>query len=240
MNDRSKTAVIAGAGRNIGLAMVRRLLAEDWTVYAGLLHSGWADITALQSEYPGKVFPVAMDTADIKSVQQAETTISKTINTVDMLVYNAAVFGNRKDNIYSEVDFDSFLDTYNVNCLGAMRAVECFLPLLSRGLKRLAFVSSEAGSVSVAARTRISSYSMSKSALSMAIRVLFNDLQPQGFSFRVFHPGWVRSVKPDKGVVEGIYEPEYAGNSAVELFLSEYNWEDRLVMLDIEGTAWPF
>lgn len=233
-------AVVAGAGRNIGLAVVRRLLEEGWTVHAGLMRSGWDEMPALQELYPGRLHPIHMDTSQTESVGQAAKTVAKTSDHVDLLVYNAVVFGNRKDDFYAEMDFTSFVDTYNVNCLGAMRMVETFLPLMQRGMRRLAFLSSEAGAISVAARTRISSYCMSKAALSMAIRVLFNDLQPKGFTFRVFHPGWVRSVKPDKGCVEGIYEPEFAGNAAVEMFLQEYDWEDRLVMLDIEGEAWPF
>lgn len=239
-NISGKTAVVAGAGRNIGLAMVRRLLFMDWTVYAGLLRTGWDDLAELQKKYPGKVFPIQMDTSRIDSVKEAAFEVSKNSAYVDMLVYNAAVFGNRADDIHTSVKLDSFLDTYNVNCLGAMRMVEVFLPLMEGGMKRLSFVSSEAGANSVAARTRISSYSMSKAALSMAIRILFNDLQPKGWTFRVFHPGWVRSVKPDKGIVEGIYEPDFAGDEAVKMFCGEYSWDDRLVMLDIEGKAWPF
>lgn len=234
-----KTAVVAGAGRNIGLAIVRKLLTLGWTVYAGLLRTGWDDLAELQVIYPEKVFPIKMDTTEIESVKMAALEISKNSACVDMLIYNAAVFGNRADDIHAEVNFDSFLDTYNVNCLGAMRMIEAFLPLMEGGMKRLSFVSSEAGANSVAARTRISSYSMSKAALSMAIRILFNDLQPKGWTFRVFHPGWVRSVKPDKGIVEGIYEPDFAGDEAVKMFCEDYSWDDRLVMLDIEGKAWP-
>lgn len=234
-----KTAVVAGAGRNIGLAIVRRLLVMGWTVHAGLLRTGWEDLAKLQQQYPGKLFTIKMDTSQIESVNKAAIEVSRNSARVDMLIYNAAVFGNRTDDIYTEVDFDSFLDTYNVNCLGAIRMVEAFLPLMEGGMKRLSFVSSEAGANSVASRTRISSYSMSKTALSMAIRIMFNDLQPKGWSFRIFHPGWVRSVKPDKGIIEGIYEPDFAGDEAVKLFCSEYSWEDRLVMLDIEGRAWP-
>lgn len=239
-NITGKTAVVAGGGRNIGLAIVRRLLAMGWTVHAGLLRTGWDDLEKLQEDYPGRVFSVYMDTTKIESVKAAALEISKNSSCVDMLVYNSAVFGNRSDDIHSNVDFDSFLDTYNVNCLGAMRMVEVFLPQMEGGMKRLSFVSSEAGANSVAARTRISSYCMSKAALSMAIRIMFNDLKPKGWTFRVFHPGWVRSIKPDKGFVEGIYEPDFAGNEAVKVFCADYSWDDRLVMLDIEGRAWPF
>lgn len=73
----------------------------------------------------------------------------------------------------------------------------CTTPRCSaaEGMKRLCFVSSEAGAVSVAHREDLSSYCMSKTALNMAQRLMFNQLQPMGYSFRLFHPGWVRSPK---------------------------------------------
>ena len=239
-NIEKKTVVVAGAGRNIGSAMARRLLALGWTVYAGLLRSGWDEMAALSKEYPGALYPIAMDTSDLASTKKAAEEVAKTTGCVDMLIYNAAVFGNRADDFYGVVDFDSFLTTYDVNCLGALRMIQCFLPMMENGWKRLAFVSSEASANSVVTRSGVSNYSMSKSALSMAIRILFDDLQPKGWTFRVFHPGWVRSVKPEKGFVAGKYEPDYAGYRAIEMFLRPYDWDDRLVMLDIEDAAWPF
>ena len=60
---------------------------------------------------------------------------------------------------------------------------------MQTGMKRLCFVSSEAGVVSVAHRTEVSSYCMSKTALNMALRLMFNQLQPMGYTFRLYHPG---------------------------------------------------
>jgi NAD(P)-dependent dehydrogenase (short-subunit alcohol dehydrogenase family) len=161
-----------------------------------------------------------------------------------MIVHNAAAFGSHgaASDIKGEFDFSSFTQPFNVNALGAMRLVQAFIPLMKDGLRRFCFVSSEAGVVSVSHRNNISGYGMSKTALNMAVRLMFNSLQPKGYSFRLFHPGWVRSVKNewDGHFFGGKFEPWEAARAAVPQFIGDREWEDRLVMLDNEGAAWPF
>ena len=139
-----------------------------------------------------------------------------------------------------------------VNALGAMRMVHAFLPLMQTGMKRLCFVSSEAGAVSVAHREDLSSYCMSKTALNMVLRLMFNQLQPMGYSFRLFHPGWVRSPKIEhstdaiptfrdqEGNLTGKFWPWETAAAAVPQFIEDGEFEDRLVLIDNEGAAWPF
>ena len=148
--------------------------------------------------------------------------------------------------------FSKFLLPYNVNALGAMRMVHAFLPLMQTGMKRLCFVSSEAGAVSVAHREDLSSYCMSKTALNMALRLMFNQLQPMGYSFRLFHPGWVRSPKIEhstdaiptfrdqEGNFTGKFWSWETAAAAVPQFIEDREFEDRLVLIDNEGAAWPF
>ena len=130
----------------------------------------------------------------------------------------------------------------------------CTTPRCSaaEGMKRLCFVSSEAGAVSVAHREDLSSYCMSKTALNMALRLMFNQLQPMGYSFRLFHPGWVRSPKIEhstdaiptfrdqEGNLTGKFWPWETAAAAVPQFIEDREFEDRLVLIDNEGTAWPF
>ena len=157
----------------------------------------------------------------------------------DQTVHNAAAFGDHPASP-EEIDFSRFAIPFNVNALGAIRLVQAFLPRMRGGLRRLCFVSSEAGSVSVAHRTEVSSYCMSKTALNMAIRLMFNHLQPEGYTFRVYHPGWVRSPRDHKPARGGKFEPWETAQAAVPQFIEDRDWEDRLVIIDNEGAAWPF
>ncbi len=81
---------------------------------------------------------------------------------------------------------------------------------------------------------------MSKAALNMATRILYNHLRPEGYTFRVYHPGWIRSyIRGSKSTV-GDLEPEEAAVPALDYFLRALNDEDRLVMRDWQGQEWPW
>ncbi len=74
-------------------------------------------------------------------------------------------------------------------------------------MKRLCFVSSEAGSITVAHRKDGYAYCMSKASLNMAVKLMFNELRPQGYTFRLYHPGWVNSyMGGDQKGTSGKYE----------------------------------
>jgi NAD(P)-dependent dehydrogenase (short-subunit alcohol dehydrogenase family) len=107
-------------------------------------------------------------------------------------------------------------------------------------MKRLCFVSSEAGSISRAERTSWYSYCMSKAALNMGIKILFNHLRPEGYTFRVYHPGWMRSYMSGKKNLEAALEPEEAAAFAIPIFLGPREDEDRLVLVDYQGQEWPW
>jgi len=130
---------------------------------------------------------------------------------------------------------------YGVNALGALRVVEAFLPLTDRGtMKRLCFVSSEAGSIERCRRTSWFGYCLSKAALNMAIKILFNHLRPEGYTFRLYHPGWMRSYMGGHKNTQADLEPEEAAAKAVPIFLDARADEDHLVLIDYQGQEWPW
>jgi NAD(P)-dependent dehydrogenase (short-subunit alcohol dehydrogenase family) len=81
---------------------------------------------------------------------------------------------------------------------------------------------------------------MSKAALNMAAQILFNDLHSAGYTFRVYHPGWIRSYMLGEKNMEATLEPEEAAAKAIPIFLSEQKNEDKLTMIDYEGNEWPW
>ena len=243
-----KTVVVSGADRNIGLEMCREFLKKGWKVYAGKFLMSLSVMEGLQKEYPGMMEIVPLDTSSDESVKAAAEIIGKSEETIDMVVHNAAGFDNYalSRDIKGDFDFSMLRNSYNTNALGAMRLVNAFLPLMENGLKRFCFTSSEAGVVAVSHRDSVSGYGMSKTALNMAIRIMFNDLQPKGFTFRVFHPGWVRSNQQSDDSQAplfhegGKFSPAEAATAAIPQFIGDRDWEDRLVIIDNEGAAWPF
>ncbi len=81
---------------------------------------------------------------------------------------------------------------------------------------------------------------MSKAALNMATRLLFNDLRPAGFTFRLYHPGWIRSYISGVKGVEADLEPEEAAIPALAYFLDAVVDEDVLALRDWQGQEWSW
>jgi NAD(P)-dependent dehydrogenase (short-subunit alcohol dehydrogenase family) len=161
---------------------------------------------------------------------------------LDVLINNAGVNSPTSPRPIREAqDYAEMQRLHDVNSLGPLRMVEAFLPLLDAGsLKRLCFVSSEAGSIGRAKRTSWFGYTMSKAALNMATRILFNDLHPQGYTFRVYHPGWVRSYISGVKGTQGDMEPEEAAIPAVKYFVDAVIDEDVLALRDWQGEEWTW
>ena len=234
------TVVITGADRNIGLELARQFLLRGWHVFAGRYLMDLPLLDSLKAEYGEALEILPLDVTSMDAILSAAKTVGEKAGHVDMLVHNAAGFGGWHGDIKEEMDFSGFTTPFNINCLGAMRLVQGFLPLMEKGMRRLCFISSEAGVVSVCARDHVSGYCLSKTALNMAVRIMFNQLQPMGCTFRLYHPGWVRSVKEGHKPAMGKFEPWEAAQAAAQQFIADRDWEDRLVLIDNEGAAWPF
>lgn len=233
------TVFVTGADRGLGFGLCMGLLEQGWCVLAGQYMPEWPELSALSEQYPKSLHLVPLDVGTTSSVQAAAQTVAETVAHVDVLVNNAGIHVSRVD-FGQGLDFAAMQQEFNINALGAIRVVEAFLPLMTQGMRRLCFVSSEASSISLAYRQRMFGYCMSKSALNMAVRILFNDLYPEGCTFRLYHPGWVRSYMSGKKSTRADMEPEQAAAKAIPFFLNDREDEGRLVLTDYQGLEWPF
>ncbi len=233
-------ALVTGADRGLGFALCKELLRRGWRVYAGQFMPDWPQLIQLSEVYPGRLHFVGLDVGSPQSVAAAAHAVSATTDRIDLLVNNAGITFAIPDRLGEPQDYASMLRMYEVNALGPIRVVDAFLPFVARSsMKRLCFVSSEAGCITRSSRKGSYGYCMSKSALNMAVHIMFNDLRPQGYTFRLYHPGWMRTYMMGSRNTEAPLEPEDSAARAVPFFLRKRN-EDRLVMVDYDGKAWPW
>jgi NAD(P)-dependent dehydrogenase (short-subunit alcohol dehydrogenase family) len=244
-----RIAFVTGADRGLGLALCRSLLARGWQVFAGQYMPEWPELADLAEQNRQQIVPVALDVASLESVRAAAALVAGQAGHVDLLINNAGIvsLANNGQFIRTGQDYAEIHRMIDVNALGPMRVVEAFLPLMDSGAgKRLCFVSSEAGSVTRSQRKAGYGYTMSKSALNMAVKIMFNDLRPQGFTFRVYHPGWLRSYMSGVKNEKAHLEPDEAAVPALAYFLSGLDEEPAeideyvLVMRDHAGQEWPW
>ena len=235
-------ALVTGADRGLGSALVTGLLERGWSVFAGQHRPEWPELGNLAERFPNTLQIIPLEVTSLESVQAAALSVSRVRDRLDLLVNNAGVGSPTSPrSIHEPQDYDEMHRMYDVNALGPLRMVEAFLPLTDRStLKRLCFVSSEAGSISRSMRTDTYGYCMSKAALNMAARIMFNDLQPKGYTFRVYHPGWIRSYFSGTKSMEADLEPEEAALPALDYFIETRADEDQLVMRDWLGRDWPW
>lgn len=233
----NRTIFVTGADRGLGLSVCAALLRQGWQVFAGQYMDDWHELPLLTEQYPQTLHLIPLDVSSLESVQAAARRVEALTDHLDVLINNAGINSpSTHVSIRQPQDYSAMHRLYDVNTLGALRMVETFLPLMERGTtKRLCFVSSEAGSITKAERTNWFSYCMSKAALNMAVKLMFNDLHPAGYSFRVYHPGPVHSYMNTTGSLEA----EEAAARAISIMLGKRN-EHRLVMVDYEGQEWPW
>ncbi|MCJ7738579.1 MAG: SDR family NAD(P)-dependent oxidoreductase, partial [Anaerolineae bacterium] len=217
-----RTALVTGADRGLGLALVEGLLDRGWRVFAGQYMAAWPALSELAERHSNALTIVPLDVGSKASVRAAAVAVTREGDHLDMIISNAGVSSPAmKRRISEPQDYEEMHRLYDVNTLGALRVIEAFLPLMAQGgFKRLCFVSSEAGSITAARRTSWYSYCMSKAALNMAVKIMFNDLHPEGYTFRLYHPGWMRTYMSGKKGTAADLEPEDAAAKALPIFLN--------------------
>jgi len=236
------TAFVTGADRGFGFALCAELLKQDWQAFAGQHKPEWPDLATLAGQYPQTLHMVPLEVRSVESARAAAQAVAGRTDHLDVLINNAGVSSSTTLRpIREPQDYAEMQRMYDVNALGPLRVTEAFLPLLERGsLKRLSFISSEAGSIARSERTAWFGYCMSKAALNMAVKILFNDLFPSGYTFRVYHPGWIRSYMSGVKNMEATFEPEEAAARAIPILLGQRENEGELVLVDHEGNEWPW
>jgi len=239
-----QTAFVTGADRGLGLSMTRRLAEKGWRVFAGSYLPDWPELGELAGAYPKAITIIGLDIASTESVQVARDSVGASTDRVDLIINNAAVSSPVKERtIREKQDYSELLRVYNVNAIGALRVIDAFLPLtVDSDLKRLCFVSSEAGSMSRSERISWFGYCMSKTSLNMGVKLLFNSLRSQGYTFRLFHPGWMKTYMAGTKNMEAQLEPDDVAAAALAYFINPRceGDEDRLVMRDWRGREWPW
>jgi len=238
------SVIVTGADRGLGLSLCKEFLARGWTVFAGKFLDDYSLLEA-EREKNSNLHIVKLDVGDAESIAAAKEEVLKVTDSLDMMISNAALMGMVSCSLYEPpMDLEAVWNSFRVNAVGPARMVETFLPLLERGnLKRLCFVSSEVSSVVLMKDSRDGGfpYPMSKASLNMGVRMMHNQLYGQGYTFRLFHPGWMKRRMTDGSLSETAkFDPDYIGDIAAKYFEEPLHDEHRLVMYDYAGMEWTY
>jgi NAD(P)-dependent dehydrogenase (short-subunit alcohol dehydrogenase family) len=212
---------ITGTDRGLGLALAAKFLEHGYDVFAGFYGIDRSGLDALKNRHGEKLEIIPLDVSSDASVSGAAQIIASKTGSLDVLVNNAAIIGQKDAAVTDALDFSDMLNVYNVNALGALRVAQSVLPLLQAGeLKRIINISSEAGSMAARVRrgqrTRYA-YCASKAALNIQSILLQNHLAEYGIRVHLIEPGWLRTFLASKEKCTiAPTEPEMSAEKLVE------------------------
>ena len=172
----SRSVLVTGGNRGIGLAAAQRLAADGHRV--AVTHRG--------SGAPAGLLGVKCDVTDTDAVEQAFDEVELAHGPVEVLVSNAGI---TDDALLLRMDESSFAGVLDANLTGAYRvAKRASRSMLRARWGRLLFVSSVVGLSGSAGQA---GYAASKSGLVGFARSLARELGSRGITSNVVAPGFV-------------------------------------------------
>ncbi len=187
----TKTILITGANRGIGLQLVQTYLGlgNHAIIACCRTPNDATDLKALQAKSGTKITIEQLDVADVNSVRALGQRLSG--QKIDILLNNAGIMGGRESAV--DVDFDQWNDAFQVNTIAPMRMVHAVLENLKLSNDaKIMTISSQMGALSLD-QSGSCAYRSTKAALNKSMQVLAIDLRPFNVTVAVIHPGWVQT-----------------------------------------------
>ncbi len=180
--------LITGANRGIGLALATQYAEAGHHVLACCRNPDAA--TALQ-ELAGENLSVhELDPNDTNSI----AALAESLSNVDILINNAGTPGPSPENQSAlNMDWDGWLETFNVNTLAPLKVLQGLLPLLKKGTDPKAItITSQMGALDLNWPVMYA-YCSSKAAVNKVMRMISVELAKEGVAVGLIHPGHVQT-----------------------------------------------
>jgi NAD(P)-dependent dehydrogenase (short-subunit alcohol dehydrogenase family) len=200
--DHRPVALVTGANKGIGLAVVGGLARLGITVLLGARNAarGRDAVTEfLDTELDVRF--IQLDITDGASVLAAAEQIDRDHGRLDVLINNAALKLELAPSPPSECPIDVVRETFETNVFGSIRVIQAMLPLLRRATApRIVNVSSGLGSLTLAATpgtkyaaAPLLSYNPSKAAMNSITVQFANELRDSAFKINAADPGYTNT-----------------------------------------------
>ena len=196
-----KRVLITGSNRGIGFEFVRQYLEDGWRVYATCRHPTEADdLLRLGRVYTA----LSIHRLDI-TVQEDIMAICEELHgiPINILINNAGVYFRKADSGLSNLHYDQWRRTLEVNTLGTMHTIESLEGNidLSQQDRLVVVLSMSQLGIEVSDRPESFYYCSSKAALNAAMRGLAVELKSRKIGVLLLYPGEVMTrMGPPNGI----------------------------------------
>jgi len=184
--DMTKTALVTGANRGLGLEVVKELAADGYKVLLGCrdVAAGCDAVSTLSTD----IEVVHIDLSNSDTLRAQVQDIMQQYD-IDILINNGAIL---KDGTALSVAKDDFYASIQVNLIAAFDLIQMITPsMIERGYGRIVNVTSDWGSFADGL-TGPTAYSVSKAALNALTMNMVQNL-PQYVKVNSVHPGWLKT-----------------------------------------------
>jgi NAD(P)-dependent dehydrogenase (short-subunit alcohol dehydrogenase family) len=201
----SRTAIVTGGNRGIGLEVCRQLAELGHRVILTARDLARAETAAARLASAGSVSAAQLDVTNAESIRALAAQLAERRIDVDVLVNNAAILLDEGVGII-DLEADDLRKTFETNVFGAVAVAQAFVPgMVARRYGRIVNVSSEAGQLA-SMGTYAPAYSMSKAALNAFTRQLAAAIRGSGVLVNSACPGWVRTDMGGPGAPRSVQE----------------------------------
>lgn len=225
----SRTILIVGASRGLGLGLARQFSSQGWQVIATVRDPARAD--ALKALAGVRIEALELDDAD--SLERLAQRLTGT--QLDVLYVNAGIAGpqNKPATAASQMEVGQLFFT---NAVAPVRLAERLLPLVEQKQGVIVFMSSILGSVETGPGMGMPLYGASKAALNHLTRSFVASLGESTLTVLSMHPGW---VKTDMGGSEAPLDVETSTRGMTEQVIRAIGQGGHRY-LDFQGNPLPW
>ncbi|MGW7535290.1 SDR family oxidoreductase [Amycolatopsis sp. NPDC054798] len=213
VND-TKTALVTGANKGIGLAIARGLGSLGFTVAVGARNENNREKAVGELRAAGiDAFGVALDVTSDDSVAAA----AKSLERLDVLINNAGISGQFDGGAQdpTTLDLDVVRTVLETNVFGVVRVTNAMLPLLREAKSpRIVNMSSNMGSLELRSGPVLAAYAPSKTMLNSITVQYARVLADTNVIVNAACPGYVAT---DFNGYAGTRTPEQGAAIAVKL-----------------------
>ena len=225
----SKTILITGSNRGIGLELVKESLTKNFSVVGTFRNKNNAkELLKLKSNNL-KLFE--MDVVKENSILNVSNNIDYTI---DYLICNAGINNGYGGIFAQDHSYEKMLEVLNVNVLGCILTIKHFTRNLRKNAKIILI--SSIMSVQKHSGSNALIYRASKAAVNNIMVSISQEFKSKYITVSSFHPGWVRT---DMGGPNATLSAKESASSLIKSF-ENLTFEDTGKFFNYDGNEMNF
>lgn len=226
---KDKVAIITGSAQGIGAEFARGYAREGAKVVVADVLDG-APLVGEIVGAGGEAVAVKADVTDEKSCEAMVATALDRFGGVDVLINNAAMYGNIVKKPFYEVGIEEWNQVMAVNAAGPFLCIKAVFPAMREKGGKIINVAS---SVVHEAPPGFPHYVASKGAVFTLTRCLAKELGPYGININTLAPGYTESA----GSLNIEANKEMAGPKSADIAVGKRCLKRASLPADMVGTA---